>query len=168
MSIAAATRSAYAVEVSSERSEYAQASGDEPTDSALKSIAEWIPSEVLGIYIALLGLFTPTGDGRWIIFLIGVALVPAMGLLNTAILNKQARELWQGEPGSAPQLGGRKLGIVLGLMLLSFITYAWALPTTPFTDWVSDATIYGAAAAIILAPFLPKIAQMAGVKPPVT
>lgn len=170
MSIAAATRNAYAVAVEDESPEFREASGASAADSALERVVEWIPSEAVGIYIALLGLFSPTGNGRWVLFAIGVAVVCAVVLVNAAIVNKRGLEKWKkaGKKGEGPKLSGRKLFWVVALTQVAFLTYAWALPNTPFTDWVDDATLVGGAAAIILAPFLPKIAELAGVQPPNT
>ncbi len=96
MSMAAATRLAYTVEAEEKSTDFKEASAQPDVDSALERIVQWIPSEVVGSYVALLGLFGPNGaDARWVLFLIGVALVVVFLLVNSALVNKRGAEEWR-------------------------------------------------------------------------
>ena len=169
MSIAAATRQAYVVEADSQDTSFRAAAAQPDVESSLERIAQWIPTEAVGIYIALLGLITPDdADARWILFGIGVLLVVLFLVLNTALVNKRGAEEWkkQGKTGTPPKLAGKRLRALLLLTLTAFVAWACALPATPFLDWWSDATVLGGAAVIVLAPFYPKVAELLDIKMP--
>ncbi len=168
MSIAAAVRNAYGAEIAGESPQFATAAAAPPADTALERVTEWIPTEAVGIYIGLLGIFTPKGAGRWVIFGIGAAAVLGFVLLNTSIMNQRGARAWanQGKPRPAPKLSRRRFWIVIALVGIAYLTWAWALPGSPFLDLTSDATRIGAAAGVVYAPFLPKIAKRFDVRPP--
>lgn len=169
MSIASATRQAFTVEADEKSTDFKEASAQPAVDSALERIVQWIPSEAVGSYVALLGLFGPNGTGaRWVLFVIGAALVVVFLLLNTALVNKRGAEEWrrQKKSGDPPKLSTKRVLILLGLTLIAYVAWACALPETPFLDWWTDATIAGGAAVIVLALLLPKLAELLNVKMP--
>jgi hypothetical protein len=170
MSIAAATRQAYARELEQSAPALKEAAAGPDVKSAIERVTQWVPTEVVGIYVALLGLFAPASvDGRWELLGAGVILTVVFLLLNAALVHKRGVKKWEddGKQGERPPgLAPWRLGVLLVLSLVAFLSWACALPATPFLDWWSDATTLGGAAVLILAPFLPEIAELAGVNMP--
>jgi hypothetical protein len=169
VSIAAATRQAYAVEANAKSTTFREAAGEPSVESGLEAITAWIPSEAVGSYVALLGLFRPAhATARWILFGVGAALVVMFLLINAILVNKQGATEWnkQKMQGTPPKLSGKKLAAVLGISLVAYVAWAGALPGTPFLDWWTDATVLGGAAVIVLAFLLPKLAKILNVKMP--
>src|SRR4051794_29708605 len=95
MSVAAATRKAFAVDADAKSTEFRQAAAPTAVESALEQVTQWIPTEVVTIYVAILGIFAPGGSsGKWIIFAIGAVSVPLFVLLNAALVNKRGAKQW--------------------------------------------------------------------------
>ncbi|MDX6590362.1 MAG: hypothetical protein QOI84_1636 [Solirubrobacterales bacterium] len=169
MSIAAATRQAYARELEEKAPDLKEAAAGPDVKSAIERVTQWVPTEVVGLYVALLGLFAPTStDGRWALLGVGVVLTVVFLLLNSALVHKRAVTEWEKKKqgNKPPGIALWRLGVLLLLSLVAFLAWACALPATPFLDWWSDATTLGGAAVLILAPFLPEIAELAGVNMP--
>lgn len=108
---------------------------------AMEEITNYIPTEVVGVYIAILGLLSPrTDSARWLVFLIGALLTVFF--------------LW------IPYSGGtRKFFMLAVLALLGFTAWAAALPSTPFSTFAENASQIGAAAVLVLAVVLPALAE---------
>ena len=173
MSIASASRQGFAAEARATTEGFETEATQPNVDSALERIVQWIPTEAVGAYIAILGVFPPGGTNvdkeRWAIFAIGVALVVAFTFLNAALVNKRGAEEWkkQGKAGSPPSLSGGRFVKVLLLTLFAFVVWVGALPGgSPFIDLWSDATKAFGVAVIPISAALPQIAELLGVTVP--
>jgi hypothetical protein len=118
--------------------------------NALDTIIELIPAEVIGIYMALVGLFGQS----WVIFWIGAASIPLF--LSIAHFEKR-KALNSGLPPSFP-----KLILVACFAFVAYVPWAATLPDTPFLQFNEHATKIGAGAALILSPILPRLARLLG------
>ena len=172
MSIAAATRQAYVREVEANAPELREAAKNPDVDSAIERVTQWVPTEAVGLYVAFLGLFSPSGSaGRWIMFGVGISFTVLFLALNSALVHKRAVDSWrkEGEKGQRPPgIAAWRLAVLLTICLVAFVAWACALPATPFLDWWSDATLVGGGAVLVLAAALPKIAELVGVNMPRT
>lgn len=171
MSIATSTVRAYAVAADGQSPAFRQASASTDVDSALERITSWIPTEVVGIYVSLVGLVVPSSDrSRWALFVLGALLVPVFVLLNGKIVNDRGAAAWSkaGTAGDPPKITGKQLLACTGLALVAFIAWSMALPSTPFLELFDNATRVGAGAVIVLALILPKVAEAFGVALPKT
>lgn len=169
MSVAASTRQAYAVDAEAKSPEFQQASATPAVESALESITQWIPTEVVAIYVALLGIFAPDESSvKWAIFGVGAVSVLGFVLLNAALVNKKGAEAWAREdrPGTAPKLAGRRLALLFVVAMVAYVVWAFALPDTPFLDLTDEATRIGGALVIIVSLAMPKISELLDLKVP--
>lgn len=125
--------------------------GSQPANvqSALEAIVRLIPTEVLGVYMGLVGLFGQS----WTIFFVGGALIPV--LLTITHFERKAK-LPDGEP--APSTG--KLTLMVFFAWLAYVPWAGTLPGTPFTQFHPDATKIAAGIALVLSPLLPRLAKL--------
>jgi len=170
MSIAAATRQAYRRELDTTTPATVEAAKNPDVQSAIERVTEWIPTETVGLYIALLGLLSPDGStGRWVLFCAGIAMTIGFLLLNSELIHKRAVDKWEeaknGEP-KPPRIAPWRQGVLLGVCLVSFAAWACALPATPFLSLWSDATTVGGIAVLVLAATIPKVAELCGVNMP--
>lgn len=138
----------------------AAAGGDETVtktaESAMEKVSAFIPSEVIGIYIAGLGILSPTTDaGKWWIFGVSLALIPIVMLLNYLIQKKRA---------DTP-LGPRASFILFIFAVAAFVAWAAALPSTPFLSLSEYATNIGGWSVIILAAVMYKAAEFLDIVP---
>jgi hypothetical protein len=120
--------------------------------SALDAIVRLIPAEVIGIYLALVGLFGQS----WLVFWIGAALIPV--ILTIAHFEKK-KDLKNGE--QAPRL--HMLALIVVFAFVAYVPWAATLPTTPFLRYSEHATKYAAGAALVLSAFLPRLARLIGI-----
>jgi hypothetical protein len=140
-------------------------SGDQPStgdstkksiDSAMEKISSFIPSEVIGIYVAGFGIFSPESSaGKWWIFGICALLVPVFIALNYM----QQRSPSDDAPSARIAL------IILFFGLVAFIAWAAALPGTPFLSLTPIATAVGGWAVLILAGIMYKVADILEIVP---
>jgi hypothetical protein len=122
------------------------------TQAALEAIAGYIPSEGLALYIAALGAIQPQSDGvRWLLLGLGVAVVILFATL--AAFDRETR------PAPA------KIGLVTLLAVVSFVTYAAALPGSPFLAIHAQATVIAGVVALFLSYLMPRIAKAANLVP---
>ena len=124
--------------------------------SAMEKVATFIPSEVIGLYVAGFGILSPEAESsKWWIFGICFALIPIIMLLNYAIQKKrsvQTPKLW--------------ISLVLFVFAaVAFVAWAAALPDTPFLTFSPQATEYGGYTVMILAVVMYKAAEVLGVVP---
>jgi hypothetical protein len=171
MSIAAATRKAFAVDAQAKSPEFRQAATPTTVESALEQITQWIPTEVVTIYVAILGIFAPSkASGKWIIFAIGAISVPVFVVLNASIVNKRGAAEWRKEnrPGDPPKIAGKRLRLLVVVAAVAYLVWAWALPATPFLDLTDQATRVGGALVVVVALLMPKIAELFDLKLPTT
>jgi hypothetical protein len=125
-------------------------------DSAMERIAAFIPSEVIGIYVAGFGIFSPESSGsKWLMFGICALLVPLFIALN--YLQQKMHS------GDAPS--PRIALILLFFGLVAFVAWAAALPGTPFLSLSPIATAVGGWAVLILAGIMYKVADILGIVP---
>jgi hypothetical protein len=124
-------------------------------DSAMEKITAFIPSEVIGSYVALLGIISPqTERGKWVIFFICLLLIPVYMLFG--YLSKQKKR--NGEQ-SAPA-SKRDTAILFVLASVAFVSWAAALPGTPFLSISTHATVIGGACVIIITSLMYKVAEL--------
>jgi hypothetical protein len=127
-------------------------------DSYADRLAAFIPSEVVAIYIAMIGLFpSESSTVRWSLFAVGLVLVPLFSWLNFTARRRRID----------PPLPARPR-VFIPLVLLAAVAYvgwAAALPSTPFLDFTDEATRIGAAAVLILSFVLPRVADLLGLTP---
>jgi hypothetical protein len=167
MSLAASTRRAYAVDAQARSSEFRKASTETDVETALEKITQWIPSEVVAAYVALLGIFAPDDSTlRWVLFAVGVVLVIVFVGLNAALVNKRGREKWESEkrPGPAPKLATKRLLTLMGVGIVAFVVWAFALPDSPFLSVTEQATRIGGALVVIVSLVMPLVAELLDLK----
>ncbi len=135
---------------------------DSTLQSAIRLVAGYIPAEAIVVYIAILGLLSPSADAsssdvmviRFISFLIGIGVAVALAFVT-----------FKGHSLTKREQRRREI-IVAILASVSFAVYAATLPsfffqatilTLPFSQWA-------AVLAIIVALFLPIVAMGLGVR----
>lgn len=128
--------------------------GQSKLDSAMQKITAFIPSEVVGIYIAVVGILAPAPADNvmkwWIFGICAGLLIPFF--IGIGYLAKKKKN----EP--VPTL--TVLITLLVCALIAFAAWACALPDTPFHQlFGDDATRYGGGAVIVLAAVLYQIAE---------
>jgi len=164
MSLAAAARKAYAVDAEEKSVEFRKASTQSPVESGIEKITAWIPSEVVAIYVALVGIFAPGSETtKWVIFGIGAVCVPTFVGLNAALVNKQGKDEWsrQNKEGSPPRIARKRIGLLIAFGLVAFVVWAFALPATPFLTITDSATKIGGALVIVMSLLMPLLAKLA-------
>lgn len=118
--------------------------------AALEKITAFIPSEVIGIYVAVIGILAPASmRGKWVIFGLCVILVPFFMWLGYKAAKRK----------NLPVPGARAFVLLLILAIVAFVAWGAALPSTPFEVFHADATRFGGALVIILGYAIPKIAD---------
>jgi hypothetical protein len=129
---------------------------DSNVNGALDKIAAYIPSEVIGTYVAISGIVAPkSADTKWIIFGLALLLIPMLTLLGNALAKKRG----------LPAPGGRATLIIILLAAIAFCAWAAALPDNPLVACWADATRYGGGAVIVLAVLLPRVAELFDIAP---
>ena len=136
--------------------EGAPAPNGQKTASAIDQIVAFIPTEVIGIYIAGVGIVGPAGRAKWGLLLLSTALIPLFVWLSDRIARRS-------DP-SVPKAYSRLTWVGL-LATSAFLAWAAALPETPFLDLSDKATRIGSFAAVVLAALLPKVATALGIAP---
>lgn len=167
MSIAAAARQSFAAEAADTTPALTLAETTPDVQSAIEKITAWIPTEVVAIYIALLGIFTPdSSGGKWAIFAAGAVLVLVFVILNGLLLNKRAADKWEaeGKPGNPPTFSWSKACGLVVLSGLAYVAWTFALPASPWLDVTDKAPQIGGAAVLVLSLLIPKVAQALDLK----
>ena len=124
--------------------------------SALDQMVAYVPSEVIGIYIAGVGIIGPSGRAKWGLLWLSLALIP----LFIWLADRMERQ----SDANAPKAFA-KLAWVCLLATFAFVAWSAALPETPFLDFSANATRLGSFAAMVLAALMPKIAAAVGIAP---
>lgn len=125
-------------------------------EGALDKIATYIPSEVIGTYVAITGIFDADSDaGKWVIFVLALLLIPLLTLFGNAEAAKK---------GLTPPTGRATLLTIL-IAGVAFCAWAAALPANPLLAFTEQATRIGGAAVIVLAIVLPKAAALLDIAP---
>lgn len=129
---------------------------DVAIQGALDKIASYIPSEVIGTYVAISGIISSdTVVAKWIIFGFSIVLIPILTLIGNALAKKR---------GLAPPTPLSTFYIIL-LACVAFCAWAAALPDNPLVAYYDGATRIGGAAIILLAVLLPRFAELLNIAP---
>jgi hypothetical protein len=130
--------------------------GKKAVESAMEKISAFIPSEIIGIYVAGFGILSPESDaGKWWIFGVCFALIPVLIWLN-----------YLGHKKRADATLTVKITIVLLVFaMIAFVAWAAALPGTPFLTFSARATAFGGWAVIILAVIMYRVADLLDIVP---
>jgi hypothetical protein len=140
-----------------------QRSTSEIQQTALEKII--IPSEVIGIYVAGLGILSGSeasgpekeaGIG-WALFVFCLLVIPVIVAVNVQ-LRKRAS-------GTEAGLGWSKVALLCAFAALAFAAWTAALPDTPFLDLHPYANRIGAFAVVVLGVLMPGVAQLLGLIP---
>ena len=120
----------------------------------MQKITAFIPSEVVGIYIAVFGILAPAETDNvtkwWIFGICAVLLIPFF--IGMGYLAKKRKK----EPTPTRPV----LLILLACAVVAFAAWACALPGTPFQQvFGGRATQIGGAAVIVLALVLYSVAE---------
>ena len=126
----------------------------------MEKVTAFIPSEVIGAYVALSGLLAPLYKSdefkwKWVLFFICLGLIPIVMALSYALRRKD------GLP--TPKLFINL--VLLILALVAFIVWVAALPGTPFTVYSPNVTVFGGGAVIVLAILMYPIAKLLDAAP---
>ena len=127
--------------------------------SAVDTIATYIPSEILAVYVMMLGTIRPEPADRytqWILFWVAVALLAFHISLTYALESRRKTISAEGEIKN----GKKKSAAVFLMAFVAFAAYVATLPDNPFLQWHPNANAFGAVAAGILAVFLPMLGQL--------
>jgi hypothetical protein len=139
----------------SEASPGAGADPKNPAAEAIARIADYIPSEVVAIYIAGFGILQPTTScGKWGIFALGALLVPIFVGGSLFAVGRDAA-------GRIRLSVGKRAGLV-ALGLISYAVWAAAIPQSAFVDLCPDANRDAAYAALVLSYLIPRAASLLG------
>ncbi len=123
--------------------------------AALERIVDYIPSEVIAIYIAGFSILQPTTDlEKWIVFAIAALLVPVF-------VGSSLVAIRRGTSGSVQLSLGKGIGLSI-LSWLAYTTWTAAIPESPFVSLHPNANRYAAFVALILSYLIPKIAKRFG------
>jgi amino acid transporter len=131
-------------------------SGKRAVQSAMERVAAFIPSEVIGIYVAGFGILSPQTDAeKWVVFGISLALIPVLMGLNYVQQKKH----------TGADVDVRIMSILLIFAITAFIAWAAAMPGTPFLSVTPRATAVGGWAVVILAIVMHRVAELLDVIP---
>jgi hypothetical protein len=123
---------------------------------SLEKVSAYIPSEVIGIYVAGLGIFAPDHvHAKWILFGVSLILVPVLVLVGQAVARKRG----------LPAPPGKASIVVILFAVVAFCAWAAAMPSNPLLDQFPEATRVGGFAVIILAALLPQAANLLDITP---
>jgi hypothetical protein len=133
------------------------ATSSERVTSALDQIVAYVPSEVIGIYIAGVGIIGPASDrARWGLLVFSLLMIPAFIWLSDSIERRA-------DP-KTPKAAS-KLVWVCVLAGAAFVAWSAALPDTPFLKLSAKATQIGSFLAVVLSFLMPKVAAALGIAP---
>ncbi|MEO5874388.1 MAG: hypothetical protein ABIS86_06065 [Streptosporangiaceae bacterium] len=160
MSVAKYAQVAVATEAVNDPDTVKPQSTDYDRDSALTRVAAFIPSEAVAVYLALWSFIGPdTSTTRWVVFAIGLALVPTFYLL-AYLQRRRMVGVNQGEV--PPQRSLRVVLLLLVFAMLAFTAWAMAMPDNPFLDLTDQALKFGGGAVIVLGILMPRAADVLG------
>lgn len=115
--------------------------------AALDEVATYIPSEVVGIYLAAMGILAPASNREvLVVFLLGLLLAPAF---TAAVFH-----LNEGKDK-------RKLTLVTTFAVAAYCAWAIALPDNFLAREWDRATLWGGIAVLVLAAGLPVAGKVA-------
>ncbi len=133
-------------------------SGGGDRSNALEKIVTFIPSEAIGLYIAGSGIMQPSSSvERWGLFLFATASIPLVYLLRYFET--------RGTSAAPGEWNTRRGCWLLSFALLAFVVWGAAMPQSPFLEFHPKMNQYAAVAALALAAFMSKIAELLGLTP---
>jgi hypothetical protein len=127
-------------------------------DSAMEKLTKFIPSEVIAIYVAAVGILSPLGNtGKWVIYFICILLIPILIVINYYQQKRKQK---------AQANTNRRIASLLVLFaLVAFTAWTCALPETPFLLFTPLAVKIGAVAVLVLAAVMTPLADALGILP---
>jgi hypothetical protein len=135
-------------------------STDYDKDTALTKVAAFIPSEAIAVYLALWSFIGPdTTTTRWVVFAIGLALVPTFYLLAYF---QRRRVVGVNEGEAPPQRNLRVVILLLVFAMVAFTAWAMAMPDNPFLSLNDQALKVGGGSIIVLGILMPRVANVLG------
>ena len=125
-------------------------------EGAIDKIASYIPSEVIGTYVAVSGIIaSESAMAKWIIFGASISLIPILTFMGNALAIKR------GLTAPTP----RSTSYIILVACVAFCAWAAALPDNPLVTYCDGATRIGGAAIIVLAVVLPRVAELLDIVP---
>jgi len=114
----------------------------------IDAIAQFIPADLLAIYVTGMDFLSPKALwGEWAVVGTCVLLVPVLFLLGTKLPA-------MADAPVSPEKS--TLRILMGLSVLAFIVWVWALPHGPFArTWGDEISKVGIFVALVLSVLLP-------------
>lgn len=152
----------------------ATASNEPNKDTAMDKVTKFIPSEVIAIYVAALGILAPVENtGKWWIYFACLALTPILIAINyQQEINKKTRDKAENTastantPRSSRGFWRSRIPYLLALFaLIAFTAWVCALPETPFLVFTPLAVKIGAVAILVLAVVMGPLAEIWGLLP---
>lgn len=129
-------------------------------DSALARIADYIPSDVLATYLAMLGILAPTTPvSKWVVFFLAIGLAVVLPVLNWMVARSRL-------PAGEVPPSFAKQGWVILFGVVAFTIYAATIPESVFASYYGDVAVVAGVAALILALVLPLIGELLKVNTP--
>lgn len=116
----------------------------------VERVLQFVPVEVVGIYVALNGAVAPkTPVPQWVIYAGSVLLVPLFLYFGST---QVVANTWSASPG-------RRLVHLSWMGIAALTAWVLALPSNPFLFLFADATQWGTGGLIVLAALLPAMAR---------
>ena len=137
-------------------------------NTALSAVATFIPSEVLALYMALLGLVIGTSEARqygtkWSLFALGILLC----LFAVFDGYMTARKAHADDAEANPPPDTSRFVKIAVFAVVAFTIYAMAIPDTPFEQLAGrlnlNLNLVGGVLALLAAFVLPTVASWLGV-----
>jgi hypothetical protein len=122
---------------------------------AFSNLTAFVPSEVVALYVAWLGLWSPQTDtAKWLAFFVCLFLIPVFMFVNYLIQKQSADS------------AKTKVWIILFIFaVVAFVVWAAAMPATPFLYFGEKVPTVAGFVVPILAALMTKIAKALGVVP---
>jgi hypothetical protein len=128
-----------------------------PGPSALEKLVDYIPSEVLAIYIAGFGIIQPTScSSKLGIFLIGAVLAPVF----IGVSDQQLRK----ENGGGIKFSLRRFVVLVIVAWISYTVWVAAIPESVLADLRPDMNRIATFAACVLTALLARLGKYLGLE----
>lgn len=142
-----------------------------PVGDGLRKIAEWIPSEALATYIAVLAVAIPKGSGaRWGFFALGEFLVLLFAVGSLVLNRRQERAKWErkhkDDNRKLPEFDKSRGVLMVVFALVAFAIYGLALPASPVSTRGDGYQRTMGVLVVFSAAVMPYAAKLARIRPP--
>lgn len=141
------------------------AGGAHPADAhvggALSIVSDYIPSEILTMYIAIIGLVQTAGATwlmKWSVFAGALAVLLAYVVIS--FLQQRLDHVHHRGPAASVW----HYSWVAGMASVAFTAYAMSIPGNPFEEITRQLTILGGALGLGLAVLMPMLGRLVGVQ----